>query len=110
VDGGTLNEQVNFAVNQVADPTKPGLQALIANLMTRADTPGAPLSPERLVDGCLDLAGPLEVTAETRGELLNAATAHGALGFATDEERQRSAEQISRLLQLIVASREYQLA
>jgi uncharacterized protein (DUF1800 family) len=108
IDGGTLNERVNFAVNQVADPEKPGLRALIDRLSARA-ADGA-LTPEQLVDGCLDLVGPFELGSHTRGVLIEAAAEEGALGFGSDEERQRSAARVSRMLQLILASREYQFA
>jgi hypothetical protein len=73
---------------------------------------GAPtgLSPEDLVDGCLDLIGPIEMDREARLALLDAAESGGNLRFATEEERQMSAAQVIRLIQLIVASREYQFA
>jgi uncharacterized protein (DUF1800 family) len=110
IDGGTLNERVNFAVNQVTEATKPGIQEIVGQLSARANGGGARLSPERFVDSCLELAGRLEVGAETRQALLDAAATEGGLGFATDAEREESAGRVSRLLQLIVASREYQLA
>jgi len=108
IDGGTLNERVNFAVNQVADPEKPGLRELIDRLRARAAD--GVLTPEQLVDGCLDLVGPFELGSHTRDVLIEAATEEGALGFGSDEERQRSAARVSRMLQLILASREYQFA
>ncbi|HEV8638101.1 MAG TPA: DUF1800 domain-containing protein [Chloroflexota bacterium] len=110
IDGGTLNERVNFAVNQLADPEKPGLQEIVGRLSARAGASGGALSPEQFVDGCLELVGPLELGGETRRVLLDAAASDGALGFASDEERRQSAARVSRMLQLVVASREYQLA
>ena len=110
IDGGSLNERVNFAVNQLADPDAPGLQDIVGRLGARADAAGGALSPEQFVDGCLELAGPLELGGETRRVLVEAAASDGPLGFASDEERRRSAARVSRTLQLIVASREYQIA
>src|SRR5205823_14677493 len=66
IDGGTLNERVNFAVNQVADTEKPGLRELVERLSERAGASGA-LSPEQFVDGCLELLGPFELGEQTRG-------------------------------------------
>ena len=106
IDGGTLNERVNFASKEISDVSKPGVQDIISRLSAG----GASLSPEELVDRCLDLAGPLEVGAETRGPLIRAAKSGGELRFDTDEEQERSEARIGRMLQLIVASREYQFA
>ena len=35
IDGGTLNERVNFAVEHVGDADKPGVQAIIDRLGSR---------------------------------------------------------------------------
>src|SRR5439155_18885864 len=107
IDGGTLNERVNFAVNEFADVTKPGVQAIVERLSAL----GTALAPEALVDHCLDLMGSLSVGNETRQALLRHARNGGELRFDTpEEERQASAVRVSRLLQLIVASKEYQFA
>ncbi|MGQ4810618.1 hypothetical protein NKDENANG_04102 [Candidatus Entotheonellaceae bacterium PAL068K] len=106
IDGGTLNERVNFAVSAVADVTQPGIQAIIERLRAR----GTVLDPEALVDDCLDLIGPLPVGDQTRQALCRYAAAGGELCFDTDVERQASCQRIGRLLQLIVASQEYQFA
>ena len=106
IDGGTLNERVNFAVNEVSDTTKPGIQAIIERLAAK----GTPLAPEEFVDACLDFAGPLTVSKETRQALLRYAESGGALGFGTGAEQQQSESRLVRMLQLIVASREYQFS
>ena len=110
IDGGSLNERVNFAVNQLADLAKPGIQDVVNRLAERDGAPGGSLAAEEVVDGCLDLVGPLEVDDVTRRALLDATEAGGRLRFDTPEEREASAARIDRLLQLIVASREYQFA
>ena len=110
IDGGTLNERVNFAVNQVADPAKPGVQEIVDRLRARASAAGGALPPEQFVDGCLELAGPLELGDQTRAVLIEAAAADGPLGFGSDEQSQQSAARVSRMLQFAVASREYQFA
>src|SRR5581483_10934928 len=90
IDGGTLNERINFAVNEVGDPKKPGVRAIIARLSALDQ----PLSPERFVDECLDLAGPVEVDPETRGALCRFAESGGPLTFADEAERQESAARV----------------
>ena len=106
IDGGALNERVNFAVNQLADVTKPGIQEVIARL----GDGGSSLAPARLVDRCLELVGPLDVGEETRNALIRYAESRGPLQFDSDEERETSSAVVGRLLQLIVSSREYQFA
>ena len=106
IDGGTLTERVNFAVNQVSDTSKPGPQSIIKRLSDF----GRPLGPEELVDTVLDLAGPLQVQPETRQALVELAAKDGEVRFGSDDDRQKSEERIGRLLRLTVASREYQFA
>jgi hypothetical protein len=106
IDGGTLTERVNFAVNQLADVTKPGVQAVVQRLRAQ----GPSLTPDAFVEGCLDLMGPLTVRDKTRRGLQHYASAGGALRFGTVAEDEASAERVGRLLQLIVASQEYQFA
>ena len=106
IDGGTLNERVNFAVNEVGDLTKPGISDLIDRMAAQTES----VSPQRFVDAALDLAGPVEVGADTRSGLLRYAEAAGALEFDSPAARQQSAAHIGRMLQLIVSAREYQMA
>ena len=93
IDGGTLMERVNFAVQQVGDPTTPGTRAVSARLANGGTAPA-----ETLVEGCLEAAGPLEASDETREALLA-----GAEGGEHDER-------VARLLTLVVATPEYQFA
>ncbi len=104
VDGGTLTERVNFAVDQVMDTKKPGMRSIVA----RISASGEPVDPEQFVDQCLDLTGTFEASDETRTVLREFADADGALTFGDDDERSESEARIGRMIQLIVASPEYQ--
>jgi len=106
IDGGTLTERVNFAVDQVKDASSPGPRSIIRRLSAS----GLPIAPADFVDRCLDLAGPLDVRPETRQALLELAERDGDLTFTTDGARRESESRIARMLTLIVASREYQFA
>ncbi len=106
IDGGTLNERVNFAVNAFNDTGTPGVQDIIERLRSSGDT----LAPEEFVDRCLDLLGPMEVGGETRDGLLRLASAAGDLHFDGEEANRLAAARVGRVLQLIVASRDYQFA
>ena len=106
IDGGTLTERVNFAVGEMVDLTKPGIQAIIARIKAQ----GAVLAPETFVNACVDLLGPLEIGPVTRQALTHYAASGGDLRFGTAAEDEASARRIGRMLQLIVSSQEYQLA
>jgi hypothetical protein len=106
IDGGTLTERVNFAVNAVADASKPGIRDLIERVKAR----GHALAPDIFVDTCLDLLGPLEVGDETHQALHRYARAGGELRFGSAAEDEVSTARIRRMLQLIVATQEYQFA
>jgi uncharacterized protein (DUF1800 family) len=102
IDGGTLTERINFAVNRVKDTSKPGTAAIIKRL----GAAGHPLTAEEVVDQCLELTGPLDVRPETRQALLDFV----AQGGDVDAGDERGAARIGELLTLIVAAPEYQFA
>ncbi len=104
IDGGTLNERVNYAVNELPDASVPGVRDIVDRL---ASNDGA-LSPAKFVDRCLDLAGPVIVAQDRREGLLSYAESGGDLKFGSDTERMDSEERVARMLQLIVSTREYQ--
>jgi uncharacterized protein (DUF1800 family) len=106
IDGGSLSERVNFAVNQFNDVSKPGIQ----DILSRLGGSVAPIEPLDLVDRCLDLAGPIEVGEQTHSALVKYANTVGPISLDTDEARDENAGNVARMLQLIVASREYQFA
>ena len=97
-------ERINFAAQQVGDVSKPGVRFIIDRLRA-----ASPLSPEQFVETCLEVMGPLAVSQDTREALLHYARLGGELRFGTAEDERTSAQRVSELLQLIVASREYQL-
>ena len=101
IDTGILVERINLAAAQVGDVDKPGIRRIIERLRER----GA-LTPEELVDGCLDLIGPLPVGESTREALLAFARRDGGLDLSAGDRA--SEERVGELLQLIVATREFQ--
>jgi uncharacterized protein (DUF1800 family) len=106
IDAGTLNERINFAVNQIADAARPGVQAVINKLSAA----GRPLPPQEFVDRCLELVGPMTVGDDTREGLLEFARLGGDLRFGSEAERQESSTRVVRMMQLIVSSIDYQFA
>jgi hypothetical protein len=106
IDSGSLVGRVNFASDQVGNIDNPGVQAIIRRLASQ----GASLSPEELVDGCLDLIGPLEVGENTRNPMVAQARRSGEIRCDTLEGRAELAQRVGEMLQLIVATREFQFA
>lgn len=106
IDGGTLTERVNFAVNELADISKPGIQDLIE----RVKATGQTIAPAALVETCLDLLGPLEVGETTRRALNRYADSGGELQFGSADQDKLSSQLIGRMLQLIVSTQDYQFA
>ena len=106
IDTGNLVERVNAAALEMGDLTQPGVQAI----RERLERLGADLSPEQFVDGCLEALGQFEVSETTRQSLVVHARQDGSLAFAGRGAAECSEQRIGEMLQLIVATREYQLA
>ncbi|HEY7489721.1 MAG TPA: DUF1800 domain-containing protein [Candidatus Tectomicrobia bacterium] len=103
IDTGCLVERINFAAQQVSDVRKPGVRLIVDRVRA-----ASPLSPERFVDTCLELTGPVRLRPHTRAALIDHVRPGGELRFDAGEE-QAATQRVSELLQLIVATREYQL-
>ncbi len=68
------------------------------------------MSPDQLVEGCLDLLGPLVIRDDTRQELAAQAKEWGQISWDSKANSQQADTRTSQMLQLIVATREYQFA
>ena len=68
------------------------------------------MTAEQLVDGCLDLVGPVVVSQARRTELIAHVDRGGEVRSGTHEERQTFNERVVMLLQLIVAVPEFQFS
>ena len=106
IDGGTLNERINFAVNEIGDAGKPGIQDII----NRLGAHGGSVSPEEFTDKALDLVGPLPVDDKTHAALMEYAESVGSLDFSSDEAREEATPRVIHMLQMIAATREFQFA
>src|SRR5947208_16441212 len=100
-----MMSRINFVAELADDPSLPGVRAIIDRLKTRGS-----LSPEQLVDGCLDLLGPVEVSSETRRELVAQAKEGGQTGWASETSDKTADKRAGEMLQLLVATGEDQFA
>ena len=102
LDSGTLLDRINFVSRNLGDLSKRGVQEIAQRLRAR----GQVLSAESLVDGCLEQLAFVEVKEDTRGTLVAHAQKDGEIRTDAAEFPTRMTE----MLQLIVASKEYQFA
>src|SRR5207249_11563457 len=96
---------VNFVAGRVGDPSLPVVRAIIERLKAKGT-----LGPVQLVGGCLDLLGRVEVSPETRQEVTAQAKEWGETGWASEKSAKTADKRVGEMLQLIVATREYQFA
>ena len=99
LDTGTLVERVNFASQQIGDPAKPGVQAMIDRIT--ADTDRIE-TPEGLINACLDLIGAVTVDEKTLKILVDFVAQNA--GASDDGDRKRIAE----ALQMVASTQEFQ--
>lgn len=95
---GNLVERLNFASEQLSDWENLGSREIIQRVV---DGTSGRSSPESLVDGCLDELGALLVSAETRSALVE---------FASKDLDTNINGRVSQIMQLVVASPEFQRA
>ena len=104
IDSGALLRRINFVADQVVDSNLPGVQSIIERLGRRQS-----LDAAELVDGCLDLMGPVDVETETRQELIEHVRKSGpANGDGVGEEPGDFPARVVNAMQIIASTREYQ--
>ena len=106
IDSGTLVERINFVADQVGNRELPGVKLIIDRMSVGTST----MSPDEFVAGCLELMGPLEVSEKTSTSLIEHTMSFGPLRRDSGEERDIFAGKVVEMLQLIVATAEYQYA
>ena len=106
INTGSLVDRVNFVVDQLGDASKPGVRSIIE----RVKAQGPNLSPEELVDACLDFVGPITVKDSTRRELVDYATESGNGQAGSTNGDGLSDEKIMNVLRFVASTREFQLA
>ena len=106
INTGALVDRVNFASRQLDDVNKPGVRAIIERVRGEGDH----FTADGLVDACLDIMGPITLSDKTRREVVEHARGLGEVDFSMEEGSRASEERVKEVLQLIVSTREYQLA
>ena len=107
INSGALVDRVNFASELMGDVDRPGVRAIIDRLAVEN---GGVYEPDRLVDACLDLMGPVALADDTgRTALVEQVAGQGPLSLAQPREANADAR-VANLLAIIASTREYQLA
>ncbi len=104
INSGSVVKRINFVSDHVSNVDLPGVQSIIRRVASN----GAATTPEALVDRCLDLMGPVEVSEQTRQELISHADEEGAISWASDEEYANSSRHVGDMLALVAATTDYQ--
>ena len=92
-------KRINFVADRVSNIDLPGVQSIIAKVASG----GTATTSETLVDRCLDLMGPVQVSEHTRRQLASHAEEEGAMSWTTDEAYGTSARRVGDMLALIAA-------
>ena len=104
INSGSLIDRINFASKILGDTSLPGIQSMVGRLMDQGEN----ISAEQMVDGCLDLVGPLTISDETRSELVGHVTRGGDLRHGTDEEKADFTRRAGETFQMIATTSEFQ--
>ena len=104
IDGGSLTERINFAVDLISDMNNSGSKNLVDMIINSE----VELSSEQLVTKILEYSGELNVSEQTFNQLLDIASIGPAIGKNKDNDEIR--KKIIRLFTLLVSSPEFQLA
>ena len=104
IDTGSLVRRINFVADKLGDASMPGVKSIIDRLGAKDS-----LSPQELVDNCLELLGAVQIDADTRQEILDHVNAGGpVVRGASEKDIQAFSQRVTEVLQLIASTREYQ--
>ncbi|MFQ6027064.1 MAG: DUF1800 family protein [Dehalococcoidia bacterium] len=107
IDSGSLLERINFVAKEMSNVNSPGVRSIIDRLAREND---GLLSPEQLVDSCLDLVGPIDGSEDTRATLVECAAQEGALDLRGHQPGDAAEQRVGNLLRLVASTRGFQLA
>ena len=100
INSGSLLARINFVADSVANTSLPGVQAIIGHMEA-----GGVTTPEELVNASLDHMGYLEISDETRQQLLEHAASGGNMDWSHQDN---TGTRVGEMLALVGATTEYQ--
>lgn len=100
INSGSLLARVNFVADRVANTSLPGIQKIIQRMKDDGVS-----TPEQLLDAALEYMGFVELSDETRAQLMENASSSGNLDWSDPEA---AGTRIGETLALVGATTEYQ--
>jgi uncharacterized protein (DUF1800 family) len=100
INSGSLLARVNFVADRVANTSLPGIQTIIGYMKEASVT-----TPEELVDAALEHMGFVELSEDTRRQLIENAASSGNLDWS---DEQAAGVRIGETMALVGATTEYQ--
>ena len=100
INSGSLLARINFVADHVADTNLPGVQNIITGMKSDGIS-----TPEELLEASLEHMGYLEISDETRQQLLDHAKSGGNMDWMNEEA---SGVRVGEMLALVGATTEYQ--
>ena len=104
INSGSLIDRINFASGLLGNTELPGVRSMIERLMGLGET----MTADQLVDGCLDLVGPMTIADETHRELVSHVAQSGQLRHSNDSEQQDFTRRAGEMFQMISTTSEFQ--
>ena len=107
IESGALIERVNFVAEELSNIKLPGIERMIQHIVA-SDT--SKISPEELLDRCLDILGPISVSEDTYSILTSYVSKLGDIDLSDRGTDSSISKRIANLLGLIGSCREFQMA
>lgn len=105
ITSGSLVNRVNFASDHMSNLDNPGVENIVNYIL---ENNNSPITPQQVVDNCIEVLGPLEISADTKVSLLEVASKLDRIESNGHSRQQRTIELIQELIRMIVSSKEYQ--
>lgn len=106
IDSGSLLRRINFVADRFGDMSNPGVRRIVDSIAKIEN-----LSPDKLVDSCVELVGPIRLEEKTRSELIEHIQGKNSDLKTPAKSSDATAERnstICEMLQLVASTREYQ--
>ena len=83
----------------------PGVENIVNHIL---ENNSSPITPQQVVDNCIEVLGPLEISDDTKVSLLEVASKLDRIESNGHSRQQKTIELIQELIRMIVSSKEYQ--
>ena len=94
-------------LRNVGNLDAPGVRTIVERIKSQL---GPVISPERLVDGCLDQMGAISISQESRNILIQFASEQGDLAVDSPGANGQADRRVTDTMQVIAATHEFQRA